>query len=78
MTKNNQADIKKLNFETAYAQLEETVQTLEDGNLPLAEALVLYERGMALVKHCHGHLDQAELSIKKLTASGELVDFDEK
>jgi exodeoxyribonuclease VII small subunit len=77
MTQKKQSNLKKLNFEEAYAQLEETVQTLESGNLPLAEALTLYERGMALAKHCHGHLDQAELSIKKLADSGDLVDFDE-
>lgn len=77
MTKTNQADIKKMSFEQAYSELEETVQKLEAGNLPLAEAIALYQRGMALAEHCGSQLDQAELSIKTLAPSGELVDFEE-
>ena len=50
---------------------------LESGNLPLEEALALYEQGMALAKYCGLQLDNAELSIKSLMPSGELVDFDE-
>ncbi len=77
MSKSKQADIEKLTFEQAYAELEATVQKLEAGSMPLAEAIALYERGMALAQHCNSQLDQAELSIKALTPSGELVDFDE-
>jgi exodeoxyribonuclease VII small subunit len=65
-----------MTFEQAYAELEETVQKLEAGGLPLAEAITLYQRGMSLAKHCGRHLDEAELCIKMLLPSGELVDFD--
>ena len=44
----------------------------------LAEALALYQRGMALAKHCEQQLDNAELSVQVLTPGGELVDFDEE
>lgn len=77
MSENKNADIGKMTFEQAYSQLETTVQTLEAGNLPLADALALYQRGMALAKHCGLQLDEAELSIQRLSPSGELVDFDE-
>ena len=70
-------DIEKMTFEAAYAELEQTVQKLEAGSLPLAEALMLYERGMALAKLCNVQLDNAELTIKTLAPSGDLVDFDE-
>lgn len=76
MTKTKLTDIEKMSFEHAYSELETTVQKLEAGSLPLAEAIALYERGMALAKHCNVHLDQAELSIKALDPSGELVDFE--
>jgi len=36
---------KSLSFEDALAELEATVRQLEEGNLPLAEAIALYERG---------------------------------
>ena len=70
-------DIKNMTFEVAYAELEETVRKLEAGSLPLAEALTFYERGMMLAKHCNLQLDEAELTIKKLAPSGELIDFEE-
>ena len=77
MSDKEQDDIKAMSFEQAYRELEETVQQLEAGDLPLAEALALYQKGMALAQHCGQQLDNAELSIQTLTPSGELVDFDE-
>ena len=77
MSKENQNDIQNLSFEQAYDKLEETVQKLESGNLPLEEALALYEQGMGLAKYCGLQLDNAELSIKSLMPTGDLVDFDE-
>jgi len=68
--------VNKLTFEQAYQELEETVQKLEAGDLPLAEALALYQRGIALAQHCGTQLDEAELSIQTLTPSGDLVDFE--
>ena len=43
----------------------------------LERALALYEQGMALAKYCGVQLDNAELTIKRLTPTGELADFDE-
>lgn len=74
---NNEEAIQRLSFEQAYHQLEETVQQLDAGNLPLAQAIALYQQGMALAKHCNTHLDNAELSIKRLAPSGNLEDFEE-
>jgi exodeoxyribonuclease VII small subunit len=74
----NQTGIETLTFEQAYRELEETVQKLEAGNLPLEEALALYQRGMALAQYCNRRLDSAELRIKTLAPSGELVDFEEE
>ena len=69
--------IEELSFEQAYSQLEETVQQLEAGNLPLQQVIALYQRGTALVKYCSLQLDNAELSIKTLTPPGDMVDFEE-
>ena len=44
---------QSLSFEQAYQQLEEIVQKLEAGNLPLAEAIALYQQGMALAQLCN-------------------------
>ena len=77
MSKKKESETQKMTFEEAYAELEQTVQKLEAGSLPLAEALILYERGMTLAKQCNMQLDNAELTIKTLTPSGSLADFDE-
>lgn len=61
----------ELPFESAFTQLEEVVQHLEEGDLPLEEAMALYERGMALAGHCQGLLDQAELRVTQVVGEGE-------
>ena len=62
-------------FEAALKQLEEIVQKLEKGELPLEESLVLYEKGIGLSRLCHGKLEEAEGRIEILmkSASGELM-----
>tara|TARA_R110000868_G_scaffold3200_17_gene21154 strand:+ start:1044 stop:1292 length:249 start_codon:yes stop_codon:yes gene_type:complete len=67
------ADIEKLNFEDALAQLEQIVTQLESGNAPLEKSIELYERGTALKAHCETRLKAAEAKVEKITlsASGE-------
>jgi exodeoxyribonuclease VII small subunit len=67
----------ELPFEAAFSQLEEVVQRLEGGDLPLEESLALYERGIALAGHCQTLLDQAELRVTQLTGEGEEEPFEE-
>jgi len=59
-------DVKELSFEQAVSELDDTVQRLEGGDLSLAEAIALYERGMRLVQHCNDVLDAAELQVETL------------
>ena len=53
-------------FEELYQRLEQAVGKLEDGGLPLEEALALYEEGMRLAQRCQEMLDQAELRVTRL------------
>jgi exodeoxyribonuclease VII small subunit len=53
-------------FEEALGQLEEAVQLLEGGQLPLSDALALFERGSRLAQQCQDLLDQAELRVRRL------------
>lgn len=52
-------------FEKGLAALEERVRLLEGGDLPLEDALRLYEEGVELARGCHEALDAAE---KRLVA----------
>lgn len=60
------AEEKELSFEEAYRELEETVRQLEDGDLTLAQAIQLYERGMGLARQCQEALDAAQLQIEQM------------
>lgn len=53
-------------FEEALQQLEQIVQKLEKGELPLEESLKLYEDGIRLSRLCHGKLEEAEGRIEML------------
>ncbi len=56
-------------FEELYHRLEEAVEKLERGGLPLEESIALFEEGMALAKRCQTVLDSAEQRITKLRES---------
>ena len=60
-------------FEQALKELETRVVHLEKGELPLEDALRLFEEGVALVRECHEKLDAAEARIVALTSTAEGV-----
>lgn len=53
-------------FETALAELEALVATMEGGSLPLEQSLAAYRRGVALTHICQDRLAQAEQQVKVL------------
>ncbi|MCR8847091.1 exodeoxyribonuclease VII small subunit [Rossellomorea sp. SC111] len=71
---------EELSFETAMDQLEEIVEKLEEGEVPLEKALEFYQKGMGLSKYCHDTLQKAENQLTKMmTDEGEKTfDLDEE
>ena len=67
------ADIAKMSFEDALAELEEIVRTLEGGKGRLEEAIGAYERGAELKAHCEKKLKEAQAKVEKISlgADGE-------
>jgi len=59
---------KSASFESAVAELETIVQEMENGQLPLDQALAAYQRGTSLLRHCQTQLTQAEQTIRVLEA----------
>jgi exodeoxyribonuclease VII small subunit len=55
----------KLTFEDALARLEEIVDQLDGGNLPLAKSLELFKEGTKLAATCRDLLSEAELTVKQ-------------
>ena len=58
-------------FNDAMEQLEEIVKLLEQGDVPLEEALTLYQKGMELSKLCHDKLKNAETQLVTMMKDGK-------
>jgi exodeoxyribonuclease VII small subunit len=57
---------KELDFEQALGELEQLVERLERGDLPLDEALKTFERGVVLTRHCQSSLKAAQQKVEIL------------
>lgn len=57
-----------VSFSAALARLETLVVQLEQGQLPLEEALAKYEQGVALLTLCEQQLHAAEQQIQRFDA----------
>lgn len=66
---------KAESFEKNLERLDSIVHEMEDPELPLERALLLYEEGMKLSEICHNQLEEAEGRIEILMkkAGGKMV-----
>ncbi|MCM3215429.1 exodeoxyribonuclease VII small subunit [Niallia taxi] len=55
-----------LSFEEAMEELEKIVEKLEEGDVPLEEAINTYKRGMELSKFCHDKLKNVEEQLAEI------------
>ena len=54
------------NFESSLKKLEQIVEQLEGGDLPLDQSLELFENGVRLLRDCQKRLDDAERKVEIL------------
>ncbi|QED48574.1 exodeoxyribonuclease VII small subunit [Cytobacillus dafuensis] len=67
---------KQLTFEEAMEKLEVIVEKLEEGDVPLEEAINIYKQGMELSKLCHEKLKSVENQLTQiLTEDGRKENF---
>ncbi|MBX9972972.1 exodeoxyribonuclease VII small subunit [Bacillus sp. CMF12] len=70
------ANEKQLSFEQAMEELEVIVEKLEEGDVPLEEAINIYKKGMELSKLCHDKLKNVESQLTEiLTEDGRKANF---
>jgi exodeoxyribonuclease VII small subunit len=69
--------VEELTYEEAFTELETIVNALEGdaSRNSLEDAMLLFERGQALVKRCSELLDGAELKVRQLSGD-ELIEFE--
>ena len=60
------ADIAAMSFEDALAELEQIVRRLEGGQVKLDEAILSYERGAQLKRHCENKLNEAQQRVDRI------------
>jgi exodeoxyribonuclease VII small subunit len=70
---------KAVTFEQSLAELEQLVEKMEQGELPLEQALQQFERGIELARGCQNALQQAEQKVELLLEKNgqtDIVPFD--
>lgn len=68
---------KKQSFEQSMNDLENIVEKLEQGDVPLEEAITMFQEGMKLSKSCHDRLQHVEKQMTEvLSEDGEITTFD--
>ena len=68
--------VKKMeneSFEENLKQLEEIVNNLENGDIPLDNAIEEFSKAMTLIKNCDEKLKNAEESIAKIIEENEEI-----
>lgn len=58
-------------FEKTLAELDALVQRMEAGELPLAQAMAEFERGIQLTRQCQAHLEKARAQVAALLDEDE-------
>ena len=75
-------DQEEVSFETSLKELEEAVERLESGNLPLGDALKYFEAGLKASNVCRERLEEAkqrgEVLIKESGGGLNLTPFEEE
>ena len=66
-----------MTFEEALKELDEIVEKLEQGDVPLEKALEQFQRGVQLTNHCQKTLKDAEETLTKMVdEDGKQILFD--
>ena len=76
MTEAKKNEKNGASFEETLAELNELVDQLEGGKLPLSESLAVYEKAIALSSRCTKMLEDAEQKIALLSGGDDEVPFD--
>ncbi len=63
--------MKDKSFEAAIKRLEEIVQSLESGEMPLGKSLEVFEEGMQLAGYCSSELETAEKKVSLLVQESD-------
>ncbi len=67
MSQNTNISSELTQFETSVTELTTLIEQLEEGQLPLADSLERFEKGIHLIRQCQQALNQAEQTVQRLS-----------
>ena len=68
---NNDNVLEKMTFEQAMNELEILVDSLDNGDISLDQAIAAYDRGSQLKDHCQKKLNEAKMKVETIQSSGD-------
>ena len=68
---------KEKSFETALKEIQDLVEDLEMGNIPLKKSLAKFNDGVELLKYCKEELKNAEFSVQKVLNKEGKIKFED-
>ena len=69
--------MSKKSFEDNMQRLEQIVQIIEQGDVPLEESLKLFQEGTKLVQKCQEMLDKAQLQVTEIIVGTDGMPLEE-
>ena len=72
----DEAKVESQSLEERWRRLEEILSRLEDDDVPLEEALQLFEEGVGHVRDAERVLAQTELKVQELLENGDVQDME--
>ena len=71
-------ELEKLTFEEAMKELEKLVDSLDQGDVSLDDAIAAYDRGSQLKDYCQKKLHEAKMKVDTIQASDNTDTIPEK
>lgn len=67
---------KEQTLEQLFTELENVIQTMEQGEISLEQSFGLYHKGMNMLKECNDKIDKVEKKMLILDSEGEAHEFE--
>ncbi len=77
MATENKNKATELTLEESFGELDAILGEMEQGDLPLEDAFLLYERGMRLLVSCRDKITTIEQKIESISADGVIEDIED-
>lgn len=75
MANKEAGQMEPFRLETAFDQIEQLLQKLQEGEVSLEESFRLYEQGMKLLQRCNENIDHVEKQMLQIDEEGHTHEF---